>query len=250
MAYYASQLIKTAEREVGYLEKKSNKNLDSKTENAGYNNYTKYGEWFGLNHAYWCAMFVSWCFHAAYGDVGAKKLLCGGFSAACDTLRMQFLKANQFYYVPKVGDLIFFDGQRHSGANHIGIVYKVSGNTVYTIEGNTSVGASVIDNGGGVAKKSYSTSYSRIMGYGRPKYDKEKTATTATTATTAYYKKYTGLSKKIDVVFKAIGVPTNYYGTWKKRRPIAIKNGIENYTGTSAQNQKLIALAKKGKLKK
>ena len=41
MAYSAKQVIAIAEAEVGYLEKNSNSNLDSKTGNAGYNNYTK-----------------------------------------------------------------------------------------------------------------------------------------------------------------------------------------------------------------
>ena len=43
MANYASKVIEVALAEVGYLEKKSNKNLDSKTANAGSANYTKYG---------------------------------------------------------------------------------------------------------------------------------------------------------------------------------------------------------------
>ena len=34
------KLITTAEAEIGYLEKKSNKDLDSKTANAGSSNYT------------------------------------------------------------------------------------------------------------------------------------------------------------------------------------------------------------------
>ena len=38
------KLIATAEAELGYLEKKSNKNLDDKTANAGSSNYTKYAE--------------------------------------------------------------------------------------------------------------------------------------------------------------------------------------------------------------
>ena len=37
------KVIKIAENEVGYLEKRTNAQLDSKTANAGYNNYTKYG---------------------------------------------------------------------------------------------------------------------------------------------------------------------------------------------------------------
>ena len=38
----AEKLINIARAEVGYLEKKSNKDLDSKTANAGSSNYTKY----------------------------------------------------------------------------------------------------------------------------------------------------------------------------------------------------------------
>ena len=40
--YYASTIIALAQNEIGYLEKASNSQLDSKTANAGYNNFTKY----------------------------------------------------------------------------------------------------------------------------------------------------------------------------------------------------------------
>jgi hypothetical protein len=36
------KIINIAKKEIGYLEKKSNKNLNSAKDNAGYNNYTKY----------------------------------------------------------------------------------------------------------------------------------------------------------------------------------------------------------------
>ena len=36
------KVILIAKNEIGYLEKKSNSQLDSKTANAGSNNYTKY----------------------------------------------------------------------------------------------------------------------------------------------------------------------------------------------------------------
>ena len=145
-----SKVIAVAKNEVGYLEKKSNKDLDSKTANAGYNNYTKYGKWFGLNPAYWCAMFICWIFAQAYGKEDGKKLLCGGFSAACETIRQNFIKSKRYTTTnPKAGYVIFFSGTRHAGANHIGLVYKVSGGVVYTIEGNTSTTGGVVDNGGG-----------------------------------------------------------------------------------------------------
>jgi len=72
----------------------------------------------------------------------------------------------------------------------------------------------------------------------------------ATTNATSHYLKYTGKSVSIDEVFKTVGVPGKYRGTWKNRLPVAKANGIVGYTGSEAQNRKLISLAKSGKLKK
>ncbi len=184
MSYDVNKVINVAKGEVGYLEKKSNANLDSKTANAGSKNYTKYGKWYGDNPDYWCAMFVCWCFAQAYGDA-AKNILCGGYSAACETMRSRFVKAGRYDKSPKVGDCIFFSGTRHAGANHIGIVYAVDGGKVYTIEGNTTGANGVVDNGGGVARKSYSKSYSRIMGYGHPKFAASSATSTASKPATS-----------------------------------------------------------------
>ena len=69
--------INIAKGEIGYLEKASNSQLDSKTANAGYNNYTKY--WRDVYPSYqaqaWCAAFVSWVFMQAFGKTTATKLL-------------------------------------------------------------------------------------------------------------------------------------------------------------------------------
>jgi hypothetical protein len=81
---------------------------------------------------------------------------------------------------PKVGDQIFF--KNSSGICHTGLVYAVDSQKVYTVEGNTSGASGVVANGGGVCKKSYSITSSKIAGYGRPKYDKgESTPTTKVT---------------------------------------------------------------------
>lgn len=69
-------------------------------------------------------------------------------------------------------------------------------------------------------------------------------------STVSYYPKYTGTSKAIDTVFKAIGVAEKYRGNWAKRKPIAQANGVNNYTGSAIQNLNLVNLAKKGTLKK
>lgn len=65
-----------------------------------------------------------------------------------------------------------------------------------------------------------------------------------------YYQQYVGNSEQVDIVLRAIGVPEKYRGSYTKRKPVAEKNGISDYTGTAAQNAKIIELAKKGKLKK
>lgn len=176
-----SCVIQIAEAEVGYLEKASISNLDDKTANAGTNNYTKYardldaisGFYKGSKQGLaWCDVFVDWCFVQAYGADEAKRLLCHGvLGARCPNSAEYFNNNGQFYTSsPKIGDQIFF-GTSISSAHHTGIVYAVDSKYVYTIEGNTSGASSMISNGGGVCKKYYFLSNSKIAGYGRPAFD-------------------------------------------------------------------------------
>ncbi len=145
------KLIRIAKNEIGYLEKASNSQLDSKTANAGSNNYTKY--WRDIKPSYqgqpWCAAFVSWCFMEAFGQEKAKKLLKHWPYVYCPTLGNLFTRnAN-----PKIGDIVIF---YHNGTfTHTGIVTAVIGDRFYTIEGNTSGASGIIANGGGVCAKSY-----------------------------------------------------------------------------------------------
>jgi hypothetical protein len=169
-----NKLIKVAKKYIGYLEKKSNKSLDSMTDNAGENNFTifakKFKELTGINNqgSAWCDMFVDCCFVEAFGKDIAVKLL-GGFSAYTPTSASYFKRLGQWYTEkPKPGDVIFF--KNSDRICHTGIVYRVLGKTVYTIEGNTSAGKEIIPNGGAVCKKSYLLSNPRIAGYGRPNY--------------------------------------------------------------------------------
>lgn len=174
------KLIQVAEAEVGYLEKKSNSNLDDKTANAGSNNYTKYardlyaaGYYNGNKNGYaWCDVFVDWCFYQFYGKELGQKIECqtGDLGAGCYYSAQYYKAQNRLDKTPQVGDQIFFLDSSGS-VGHTGLVYKVTDSTVYTIEGNTSGASGVIANGGGVCKKSYSRSYSRICGYGHPRYD-------------------------------------------------------------------------------
>lgn len=145
------KLIQIANAEVGYLEKSSNSQLDSKTANAGTANYTKY--WRDIKPEYqgqpWCACFVTWCFVNAFGKNNAQKLLKHYPYVYCPTMANLFtLNAN-----PKVGDIVIF---KHNGTfTHTGIVTSVNGDYFTTIEGNTNGGSTIIANGGGVCRKSY-----------------------------------------------------------------------------------------------
>lgn len=180
------KVLEIAENEVGYLEKASNKDLDSKTANAGDKNYTKYArdllKWVGSPYAQgvaWCDMFVDWCFITAYGKAQALELL-RGWAAYTPTSAEYFKQNCQWVTVPQPGDVIFF--KNNTRICHTGLVYKVDATTVYTIEGNTASHGSdvVIPNGGGVFKKSYKLSNPAIAGYGRPAYEKEEPATIPT----------------------------------------------------------------------
>lgn len=159
-------LIATARAEVGYLEKKSNSQLDDKTANAGYNNYTKY--WRDVYPQYqaqaWCACFVSWCMMKTFGLETAKKLLKHWPYVYCPTLGNLFTKhAN-----PQRGDIVIF--YRGGTFAHTGIVTKVEGDVFYTIEGNTSGGSDIVANGGGVCSKYYYNSKLPGTKFCRPDY--------------------------------------------------------------------------------
>lgn len=173
------RLIAVAEAEIGYLEKKSNKDLDSKTANAGSNNYTKYNRdmkaWAksaGINDQ-WCQNFVDWCFVTAFGLEAAKALIYT-FTNYTPTGSNAFKKRDRYIKrgkgTPKRGDVIYFFSTAKGRIGHVGIVYKVSGSTVYTIEGNTSGASTLVTNGGGVKKKSYKLTSTYIDGYGSVDY--------------------------------------------------------------------------------
>lgn len=159
-------VIGIAEEEIGYLEKRSNSKLDSKTANAGSGNYTKY--WRDIAPSYqaqpWCAGFVSWCFYKAFGLETARKLLKHWPYVYCPDLGNKFTR----YANPKKGDIVIF--YRNGTFAHTGIVTKVSGDRFWTIEGNTSGASGIVANGGGVCEKSYYNSQLPGTKFCRPDY--------------------------------------------------------------------------------
>ena len=163
----SEKVINIATSELGYLEKRSNSNLDSKTANAGSGNYTKY--WRDIKPDYqgqpWCACFVTWCFVQAFGKDKATALLKHYPYVYCPTMANLFtLNTN-----PKIGDIVIF--KRNGTFVHTGIVISVNGDYFQTIEGNTSGGSAIIANGGGVCKKGYYNSKLPGTKFCRPNYD-------------------------------------------------------------------------------
>lgn len=205
-------LIATAQAEIGYMEKKSNAQLDEKTANVGDGNYTKY--WRDLkpswNGSAWCAVWVSWCMYKTFGLETAKKLLKheNDFPYVyCPTLGARFTK----YANPQRGDIVIF--YRNGTFAHTGIVTKVEGDKFYTIEGNTSNGSTIIANGGEVCSKHYNNSNLPGTKFCRPDYSIVKSimnssSTSKPSQTT--YNKWVGAATK-----NGTDVFTNSTGTSK-----------------------------------
>lgn len=165
------KILEIAKAELGYLQKKSNADLDSKTGNAGANNYTKYwrdiNNWCGKNYQAqpWCAGFVTWCFTKALGMERAKQLLKHYPYVYCPTLGNLFTK----YANPQIGDIVIF--YKNKTFAHTGLVIAVDGDKFTTIEGNTSGASSIVDNGGGVCQKTYYNSKLPGTKFCRPSYN-------------------------------------------------------------------------------
>jgi len=128
------------------------------TESPRGSNRTKYGQFYGLNGAPWCAIFVSWVFYHAGSPL--KISTTKGFSY-CPAV-VDYAKRHGIWKTsnPKRGDLVLFSfgGRR---ADHVGIVQGVlPDGRIHTLEGNTNIRGS--RTGGGVAEQ---YRRSKILGY-------------------------------------------------------------------------------------
>lgn len=239
------RLIATAKAEEGYLEKATNAQLDSKTANAGSNNWTKYARdldnigniYNGKKNGYaWCDVFVDWCFIKTFGVDLAMRLLCqpyGGAGAGCTYSVQYYKQKGQFHKSnPQAGDQIFFTNDGGATSYHTGLVIAVGNGKVYTIEGNTSSAPGVVPNGGCVRTKSYNLTATYICGYGRPDWslvgdsveqeDEDMTLD-----------RFKELMKEYRAELQ-----DNDCGTWSKdAREWAIANGIISGTGNNANGE-------------
>ena len=235
MGKYASEVIRQAQAWLG----KKESNGSHKAIIDLYNSHKPLARNYKVKYTdEWCATFVS-SVSIALGYTDIIPTECG-----CERMIELFKEKGCWVEnenrTPTPGDIIFYDWQDNGvgdckgWSDHVGIVEKVVGNIITVIEGNWN---------NAVSRRNIKVNDKQIRGYGVPKYDTPKED--------LYFPKYKGTSKYLDVVLKAIGVPAKWRGTWAARKPLAEANGIKDgYRGTATQNLKLIALAKKGELKR
>ena len=150
-------VISLAQHEVGYHE--------------GENNWNKYAQeidqlgitWGKKQNMMWCGIFVMWCFYHCFGVAKSLQLQCSGNPSnipVCSEAAKYFKSANIFFSTPELGDVAFFNVNGAIG--HTGIVIRVDGSTVYTVEGNC---------GDAVSACKYMVTSPYIAGFGRPKWE-------------------------------------------------------------------------------
>lgn len=134
----------------------------------GANNWNKYAENPDLQRMYgwkpqnqpWCDVFVDSGFIECFGLEDACAMTyqpIGAGSALCRQSAQYYKDAGAWSMRPEIGDQVFFYAS--GDINHTGIVVRVDGGSVHTVEGNSS---------DMVAERVYSVSDSKIAGYGRP----------------------------------------------------------------------------------
>ena len=134
----------------------------------GENNYNRYAEdprlvqLYGLDaqNQPWCDLFTDAAFVTCFGlEAGAAMTYqpIGDGSAACWRSAQYFKDHGAFSQHAEPGDIIFF--YVSGGINHQGIVTRVYGGSVVTVEGNSS---------DQVAERVYQLGASNIAGYGHP----------------------------------------------------------------------------------
>ncbi len=122
----AEELLKTVRKELGYREKKGE--------------HTKFGHWYAdrlqdpqYRDAPWCDMFIAWA-----ADKAGISDYVGQF-AWTPSHAVWFIKKDAWTQRPEPGALVFFDwkgGKSYKGVDHVGIVERVEGKKIHTIEAN------------------------------------------------------------------------------------------------------------------
>lgn len=187
-----------------------------------YNNHTPLARGYKVQYTdAWCSTFASAVAIAA-GLTDIIPTECG-----CEKHIQLFKNLGSWQendaYVPSPGDYIFYDwddsgsGDCTGSADHVGIVEKVSGQTITVIEGNYS---------NSVKRRTITVNARYIRGYGVPKYSSKATSSGGTSTGSS-----TGTSTSGDTVYTVVkgdtlsSIAAKYGTTYQK---LAEYNGIAN----------------------
>ena len=123
----------------------------------------------GVNYP-WCCAFI-WCVFNEAG-INIKR------TASCMMLGDWFKQEGKYHKDnPQGGDIVFFKFPGSSRwTNHVGLVIEVNGNTLTTIEGNTSSDNKGSQNNGGMVAIRTRKINSSVVGFGRVSDDKNNSA--------------------------------------------------------------------------
>ncbi|NLD88293.1 MAG: Cna B-type domain-containing protein, partial [Clostridiales bacterium] len=122
--------------------------------------YTRYGAWHGDPYGDWSAAFVSFCLN--YAEIPETEIpyevSCNDWTDILSSYEWNLYRGAGGY-VPKKGDIVFFDTNGDGSSDHAGIVKEFNAETarIETIEGNSA---------NRVQYGTYTTDDFRICGYG------------------------------------------------------------------------------------
>lgn len=167
MAYSRSKVVKQAQAWIGLKESDGS---HMKIVNI-YNSHKPLARGYKLKSTdSWCAATVS----AVSIECGYTKII--PTEVSCPQMIELFKNLGEWQendaYKPSAGDVIFYDwddsgsGDNRGTSDHVGIVEKVSGNTITVIEGNKN---------NAVGRRTIKVNAKNIRGYGVPKYDGSST---------------------------------------------------------------------------
>lgn len=111
----------------------------------------------------WCATFISFlAIKCGATDIIPTECSCGQM---IELMKKKGIWNENDDITPKAGDIIMYDWDKKDGwPEHVGIVEKVSGNTITVIEGNKS---------DAVSRRNIKVGDPNVRGYGQPNYKKE-----------------------------------------------------------------------------
>lgn len=175
MSYLRTKVVEQAKAWLGYNEADGShkKIIDI------YNSHKPHPRGYAMTYsAPWCATTVSAvAIHLGYTSIIPVECSC---TKMIELLKKLGAWEEKDSYVPKPGDLLFYDwdddgiGENTDGPEHVGIVEKVTGNVITVIEGNYK---------NAVTRREIAVNGKYIRGFGVPKYDAEKTTSSTTTNT-------------------------------------------------------------------